>query len=442
MKESIWTDTVELPAFEKLDKDIKTDVLVIGGGLCGLLCAYRLHKAGVDCVLAEKSRIASGITRNTTAKITSQHGLIYKKLIQKWGRETAQKYLYANEDAIQEYEKIAKNCDFEKRDAFTYSLSNRKRVEEEVEAVRSLGFAAEFAENTELPFTVRGAIRFKNQACLNPLRFLSGIADGLQIYEKTEVQELSPRYAVTSAGKIYAKNIIITTHFPFLNKHGAYFIKLYQHRAYVTAVEKAPRFSGMYVDESNQGLSFRNDKEHLLVGGGGHRTGKKGNAWKDAEQFLKMYYPNARVTHTWATQDCMTLDGMPYIGQYGKNTPGLYVATGFNKWGLTSSMVASKILCDLIKGEKNDVADVFSPQRSIWQPQLFVNGIETTVNLLTPTRPRCPHMGCALKWNKNEHSWDCSCHGSRFTDAGKQLNNPATGNLKKRPAGEKPPTGN
>jgi len=123
---------------------------------------------------------------------------------------------------------------------------------------------------------------------------------------------------------------------------------------------------------------------------------------------------------------------VPYIGQYSRNTPDLYVATGFNKWGMTSSMAAAILLTDLARGRNNPWAEVFSPSRSMLRTQLLVNGVESTLNLLTPTVPRCPHLGCALKWNKAEHSWDCPCHGSRFGADGRLLDGPATGPLKNR----------
>ena len=133
----------------------------------------------------------------------------------------------------------------------------------------------------------------------------------------------------------------------------------------------------------------------------------------------------------WAAQDCMSLDGIPYIGLYSPRTPGLYVATGFNKWGMTSSMVAAMVLKDLVLGKETPWAEVFAPNRTMLHPQLGVNAWDSAVNLLTPTTPRCPHMGCALKWNPREHTWDCPCHGSRFTKEGKLLENPATGDIKK-----------
>ncbi len=429
MKKSVWTDGITLPQFNSLNKDLKTDVLVIGGGLCGLLCGYFLSQAGVDYAIVEGNRISSGITKNTTAKITSQHGLIYSKILKTNGENCAQSYIRANEDAVAEYARLCENinCDFERRNAFTYTLKSRRKIEEEVEGVNRLGFKAEFVEKTELPFDIKGAIMFKNQAQFNPLKFISVIAEGLNIYENTFVQELTPKGAVTNFVNIKAKKIIVTTHFPFINKHGSYFLKLYQHRSYVSAYENITNIQGMYVDEDKKGMSFRSYNNLLLIGGGGHRTGKEGGAWADLEAFIKKYYPEANLKYQWAAQDCMSLDGIPYIGRYSRNTPDMFVATGFNKWGITSSMVAAKILCDMVLDKKNDYEDVFSPQRSIIKPQLLLNGLETTKNLLTPTTKRCPHLGCALKWNKAEHTWDCPCHGSRFEENGKLIDNPATG---------------
>ena len=429
MKKSVWTDGVKLPSFKALRKDVKTDVLIIGGGLCGLLCAYFLSRAGINYVLVEGSKIASGTTKNTTAKITFQHGLIYHKLIKEYGIEKAGMYLKAHMQAFLEYEKLGKilDCDYKTKDAYTYSLTDRAKTEDEVLAVNRLGYDALFTEKTELPFKIRGAVRFKNQAQFNPLKFVSQIANGLNVYENTFVREYTPDGIITDRGKIRAEKIIVTTHFPFLNKHGSYFLKLYQHRSYVSAFENMCNLQGMYVDEDKKGMSFRGYGNLTLVGGGGHRTGKQGGCWEELDDFAKKYYPDAKLKYQWAAQDCMSLDGIPYIGQYSKNTSNVYVATGFNKWGITSSMVSAMLLTDMIQGKTNDFAEVFSPQRNMIKPQLFVNGFEATVNLVTPTAKRCPHLGCALKWNKAEHTWDCPCHGSRFEEDGKLIDNPATG---------------
>ena len=433
MKKSLWESSAQLPGFNKLEKDIKTDVLIVGGGLAGILCAHFLKQAGVSYVLVEGSKIASGTTKNTTAKITSQHGLIYDKLIQKFGKEKAQMYLSANEKALKEYDKLcqAMDCDYEKKSAFTYSTTDRKKIEDEVRAVISLGFNAEFRNKTELPFNTKGAICFQNQAQFNPIKFICEISKDLNIYENTFIHDITPHTAFFDGGRITADKIIVATHFPFINKHGSYFLKLYQHRSYVSAFSNAQNLLGMYVDEDLKGLSFKSYNNLLLIGGGSHRTGKTGGNWEELNIFAKKYYPKAELKYEWAAQDCMSLDSIPYIGRYSKNTPNLFVATGFNKWGMTSSMVAAQILCDMVQDRKNDYAEVFSPQRSILKPQLFVNGFETAANFLTPKTKRCSHLGCALKWNKYEHSWDCACHGSRFTEDGRIIDNPATKRLKK-----------
>ena len=403
-------------------------MLIIGGGLAGILCAWHLAQAGVDVALAEADTICSGITKNTTAKITAQHGLIYDALMRKMGMEKAQLYLEANLHALQKYRALCRDvdCDFEEQDAFVYALHDRQKIDRELEALHKLGFDAALERDLPLPFPVAGAVKFPHQAQFHPLKFAFGMAKDLRIYEHTKVRELMPGKAVTNGGMVSAGKIIVATHFPMLNKHGGYFIKLYQHRSYVLALKNAPPFEGMFLDEDEKGLSFRHYKDMLLLGGGSHRSGKRGGNWQELEQFARRHYPGAQIAARWATQDCMTLDHVPYIGQYAKNTPDLFVATGFNKWGMTSSMVAAEILSDMVQGKHNPYAGVFDPSRSILHPQLFLNVAESTINLLTPTVPRCPHMGCALKYNRAEHTWDCPCHGSRFEEDGTLIDNPAT----------------
>lgn len=434
---SLWSDTSKLPCYESLNKKIKTDVLIIGGGMAGILCAYMLEQSGVNYVLVDADRICGGITKNTTAKITSQHGLIYDSLIRRFGTEKARMYLLANEAALDQYRALCKDidCDFEEKDAFVYSLDDRRKIEKELAALVKIGYSAEFTDSLPLPFSIAGAVKFYGQAQFNPLKFASVIAKDLHIFEHTTVRELVNTTAVTDHGQITANTIIVTTHFPFLNKHGSYFLKMYQHRSYVITLENAPDIHGMYVDEAQKGMSFRNYKDLLLIGGGDHRTGKNGGAWRELEEYAKRHYPDAREKYRWATQDCMTLDSVPYIGRYSAGTTGLYVATGFNKWGMTSSMVSAMLLSDMVRDKENPYAPIFSPSRTILRPQLAVNAVEAVVNLLTPTAKRCPHLGCALKWNAQEHTWDCPCHGSRFTEDGKLIDNPATGDLKRKNGG-------
>ncbi|MBE7023323.1 MAG: FAD-dependent oxidoreductase [Ruminococcaceae bacterium] len=429
---SIWNSNIKELKFNQLQGDIKTDVLIIGGGMCGIICAYMLKNAGVDCVLAEADKICAGISNSTTAKITFQHGLIYDKITNKYGTEKAYLYYDSQREALEKIKSIASEIDdFQICNSYVYSLKDRGVIEREVEALNKIGCSAEFCEKTELPFGVKGAVKVSDQAKLHPLKFAYAIAKDLKIYENTKILELKKQTAITTNGRIFAKKVIVATHFPFINKHGGYFLKMYQHRSYVIALKNAENIKDMYVDEAKDGLSFRSHKDLLLLGGGSHRTGSVGGGWEELRKVKEKYYPYSREEKFWATQDCMTLDSIPYIGRYSKATQDLYVATGFNKWGMTSSMVSAMILTDMICGRKNKYEDVYSPSRTVFHTQLAVNAFESAKNLLTPTTPRCPHMGCALKYNKEEHSWDCPCHGSRFEENGNIINNPATDDMKK-----------
>ncbi len=429
MVESIWSWGLERPEFRKLQGDLKTDVLVIGGGMAGLLCTYLLQKAGVDCALAEAGRVCGGVTQNTTAKITCQHGAIYDKMVKRFGVSKAALYWKAQSLALEQYRSLCQeiDCDYKTQDSYVYSLYNREKMEREQKAIVKIGGEATLEKELPLPFDVAGGVRVPDQAQFHPLKLAWGLAPGLPIWENTRILELVPGGAVIDGGRIQAEKIIVATHFPFINKHGGYFLKLYQHRSYVIALKNAGNVKGMYVDENQKGLSFRNYGDLLLLGGGSHRTGKSGGCWQELRSFAQSYYPQAREVCHWATQDCMSLDDIPYIGPYSKGTSNLYVATGFHKWGMTGSMTAAMVLRDQILGKENPFSQVFCPSRSVLRPQLAMNGVESMLGLMTPRTPRCPHLGCALKYNPQEHSWDCGCHGSRFSQDGKLLNGPATG---------------
>ena len=431
---SIWKDTEISVHFAPLAQDKVTDVLIIGGGITGILCTYKLKNAGVDCMLVEAGEICGGITKNTTAKITISHGLIYDKMIRRFGEDKARLYAEAQRDAAAEYARLCSNidCDYEARDNYVYSLNDRRKIEKEVVALNRIGVKAEFSNTAEIPVKVAGAVQVKDQAQFHPLKFLYAMVRDLPIYEHTKVMEMMPYKAITNHGRITYKKLIVATHFPMLNKHGLYPLKLYQHRSYVIVLKGVQNTEGMYVDESDKGMSFRSYGELLLLGGGGHRTGKHGGCWQELEEFAKKHYKKFEIVSRWATQDCMTLDDIPYIGQYAKSTSDVFVATGFNKWGMTNAMVAADILCDLACGKANPYAKVFSPSRTILRPQLALNAFESVVGLLTPTVPRCPHLGCALKYNSDEHSWDCPCHGSRFDENGELIDNPATDDKRMR----------
>ena len=272
-----------------------------------------------------------------------------------------------------------------------------------------------------------------------------------------------------------AKHIVFATHFPFLNMPGFYFARMHQERSYVLALKDAAQLDGMYLGVDGEALSFRNFEDTLLLGGGSHRTGENsaGGQYAGLRQQAEKLYPGSREITRWSAQDCVTLDGVPYIGPFAAAQPNWYVATGFGKWGMTSSMVAATLIADEISGVENPRAEVFSPLRftpsasvksfflemghavSGLSRQIFTipeadladlplghGGVlenegekvgvykdeQGAVHLVST---RCSHLGCQLAWNPDEKSWDCPCHGSRFDYQGNLLDNPAQTGLER-----------
>ena len=473
--ESIWTKTCRIPKREPLQRDKNTEVAVIGAGMAGILIAYQLQKAGKQVILLEANRIASGQTRNTTAKITSQHGLKYAALLSSHGEDLARQYAMANEEAIAAYRQIITEekipCDFQETAAFVYAQDKRKLMAE-AEAAASLGISASFQSHAETPFGIFPALRFDGQAQFHPLKFIRHLAEQLEIYEKTPVETIDDHTLHTPKGKVTAEHIVFATHYPFVNFPGLYFARMHQERSYVLALENAPLTEGMFIGDGENNYSFRIYDKYLLFGGEGHRTGdnREGGKYDALRQKAKELFPEAQESAHWSAQDCMPVDGIPYIGQYAAGKPNWYVATGFQKWGMTTSMVAALLLRDLICGKENPYAKVFDPQRFSMEAaegiacemkeatktlaRRFFKLPETTEKELPVghggivevdgekigvykdengttymVNIRCPHLGCQLEWNPDEKSWDCPCHGSRFDFRGHLINGPAQKNI-------------
>ena len=235
--QSIWSESCEFRKREVLDEDIKTDTIIIGAGMAGILIGYMLKQNGIDVILIDAAEMASGNTKNTTAQITSQHDLIYDKLISEFGEKKARQYAKANELDIKKYKEIIKErkieCEFEEKLAYVYSLNEVENIKKEVEAANKLGISAEFVESINLPFEIKGAIKFNNQAQFNPLKFLKDISNDLVIYENTRALEIKENLVITNRGNITANNIVVATHYPIMNAPGYYFIKMHQERSYV-----------------------------------------------------------------------------------------------------------------------------------------------------------------------------------------------------------------
>lgn len=426
---SVWED-VKMPEYPILKGDERADVVIVGGGIAGLLTAFELKEAGFDCVVVERGRICQGTTMRTTAKVTFQHGLIYSKIAEHYGLAAARKYLTANRSALKRIAAMSKHidCDFKTTDSYIYSRNDRAALEREMRVLEKIGYPAEFVEKADLPFSIAGAVKFPEQGEFHPLKFVRGFLSGIRIFENTHVRDIHGTTAYCSSGRVIAKKVVIASHFPMIDRVGCFYLKMYQSRSSVIALENSTRPEGIYMDADTNGMSFRSVGDLLLIGGGAHRTGERCRM-NELTAFAEEHYPEAKIKYAWSAQDCITLDGLPYIGRYSPLTPDWYVLTGFNKWGITSSMVGAEVIRELMLEGKSRYVDLFAPSRSIMSKQLLINGYHAVKDLVDPTAPRCSHMGCALKKNRAEHSWDCPCHGSRFSAKGNLLEGPANKDL-------------
>ncbi len=494
---SYWIESVEntAPAYPTMTEDVKADIIIVGGGIAGITCAYLLGREGLSVIVLEADRVARGTTGHTTAKVTSQHDLIYHKLMKQMGVEMAQQYASANETAIREIhdltESLKINCDFVTQPAFIFTESDEyvQELYDEVNAAGNLGIRAAFTESIPLPITVKGAVRFDNQAQFHPLKYTLSLAEtftgnGGIIYEKTRAVEVGydDGFCVTTeqGKKAVCDSLIIASHYPFYNKHGMYYSRIYQDRSYVTAVKTVESFpGGMYINAEKPTRSLRSQKsgdgELILVSGSHHKTGQCDDTWEKYAgllDFANSYFSITDIPYRWSTQDCMTLDGLPYVGQYTKDMPTLYIATGFGKWGMTNSMASGMLLRDLIIKGECPWKDVYHPSRETKKAsavsfvtenfnvakQLIGGKLESLDKeedielnpgegraaelsgkrigayrnddgLLYIVNTTCTHMGCELNWNSSERTWDCPCHGSRFSHEGKIIEGPAVKEL-------------
>jgi glycine/D-amino acid oxidase-like deaminating enzyme/nitrite reductase/ring-hydroxylating ferredoxin subunit len=487
--QSFWIGSTESNRFPTLDEDINTDIVIIGGGITGITSAYLLQKEGLKVAVLEASSIAHGTTGHTTAKITSQHELIYDKLRTSMGPELAQQYATANQTAIREIKKVIDElsiqCDYIPQSAYVYTENDSliEKIQYEVDAATRSGIKATYLDKIPLPFPVKAAIRFDDQAQFHPLKYVLALAQeftkqGGQIFEQcraVEVEESSPYVITTNNGKkVTAEKMIIASHYPFYNKKGMYFTRIYAEKSYVLAIKSKDKYpGGMYINAEEPARSFRSQDsefgELILVGGDQHKTGQGGDTRKHYENLVD--YANGifsleSIPFRWSTQDCMTLDGVPYVGNFTKDTPNMYIATGFGKWGMTNSMASAMLLRDLIVKGESPWKDVYNPSRSTVGAsavefvvenfnvagQLIGGKVEPVPKevVLKPGEGKiveiegkragayrdengdvyivnttCTHMGCELNWNAAERTWDCPCHGSRFNYDGTIVEGPA-----------------
>ena len=452
---SIWSETCDIPQGKPLRGDTETEIAVIGAGMAGVLIASALQREGRQVAVFEAKRIASGQTRNTTAKITAQHGLFAERLIKTLGEERAKKYAEANLAAIEAYRKLIAeeniDCDFSNESAFVYG-DDESLLENEAKAQAALGLATYLVSNPDVPGGAKAAVRADGQAQFHPLKFLKAISEPLTIYENTPVISVDGGELQTGGGRVRAEKVVFACHYPFINFPGMYFARMHQERSYVLALENASIPGGMWIGAGDGGYSFRKYGDLVLFGGEGHRTGENsgGGKYDVMRKRASEFFQNSRVRTYWSAQDCVTADGVPYIGLYSDITPNWYVATGFQKWGMTTSMASAMILRDMICGRENPYADAFDPGRfdlkavsgAACEGAQAVKGLtRSLLNIpqaykdekdeVHTANVKCPHLGCQLEWNPDEKTWECPCHGSRFDAYGELISGPAQENLER-----------
>ncbi len=493
---SPWRDGVAAPGRRPLDHDVEVDAVVIGAGIVGVTAALALKRAGASVVVLEGREVAAAVTGNTTAKVSALHGMIYQQLVSKHGSEVAAAYAAANEFGIERVRSLAAeleiDCDLREKPNFTYTEDPQRRgeIEAEVAAANSAGLPAVFTEETDLPYEVAAAVRLDRQVEFHPVKYCHGLAAELEregpcVYERTRATSVSRGRVRTSAGHAAtAEHVIVATHLPFLDR-GLFFARAPAERSYaLTARITGPVPQGMYISVETPTRSLRAlpwpDGELLIVSGAGHELGQ-GDAVesvRDLEAFARRTFDVTRFEHRWDAHDFMPEDNLPYIGRLTPLSDRTLTATGMKKWGLAMGTAAGEILAGRVLGRESEWADTFDPWRLpplSAAPTLIKHNAEAGVHffadrakrgggaaelqpgegkvigdglkqkavhrdadgVLHAVSARCTHLGCIVNWNAAEATWDCPCHGSRFSPTGEVLNGPATGNLKR----EDPPEG-
>jgi glycine/D-amino acid oxidase-like deaminating enzyme/nitrite reductase/ring-hydroxylating ferredoxin subunit len=487
---SLWLEGREREPRPRLSEDLRVDVAVLGAGLTGLTAACLLAQRGTRVAVLEARTVGAGASGYNTAKLSSLHGLVYTTLEKRFGADRARLYAEANEAGIALVRRLRAeldiDCDLATKANLTYteSPSERDQIRQETDAARRAGLLASYVEDTDLPFGVAAAVRLEDQAEFHPVKYIDGLARevGDQLYERTRavsVKAGSPCRVRTEDGAVVtADHVIVATGMPILDR-GLYFARTHPERSYVVAARTEAPPQAMYISTEQPSHSLRAHGDWLIVLGGSHKTGQADGAerYRGVAAWMRERF-GLEAELRWATQDYMPMDGVPYVGRLDPVSKNLWVATGYRKWGLAMGGAAAVLLAELVEGRDHAWKPLFDPQRRpplAGLPPLLKEGADDAFHELADrlTRradlddiplgegrvvgaglgqravhrdaegrlhvlsARCTHLGCIVRWNSGDGSWDCPCHGSRFGPDGEVLQGPAVRSLQRRPlAGE------
>ena len=413
MMKLLWNEDVLIRKFPTLNENIETDVLVIGGGICGILCAYRLHKLGKKVIVVEAGRIGKKKTLRTTAVATCLQDVFYKDL----EYQKAKLFFEANSFAIREYKSLAEDFNFDLEVVSSHKYSdNIEELELEKKCIFDIGGNVSIIKK-DINNKKYNCLMMEEQIQFHPLKLINELSKSLEIYENTKIIKLKNNIAYTNMNMIKAKDIIVTTNYPFMKWQGLFFTKLYQMKSYVIACENNNYYPFNAIGSKLGDLYYRTYKDLLIIGGNDNNLGCEKSGFNSL-----ITSTNDKIIYKWINQDSMSLDKLPYIGKIKKN---LYVATGFNMWGMTGSMISSVLISDLIRNNNNSLELLFSPKRHIKMNVRLDFFKHTLKELVKVRKNKCSHLGCGLVWNDESKSYECPCHGSRFDELGGNLEGPA-----------------
>jgi len=497
---SLWLADRAEPAWAAStvdDLDRAVDVVVVGAGITGLITAVLLARAGKDVLVVEARTVGAGATGNTTAKISLLQGTHLSKIIARHGPNTARDYVTGNREG-QEW--VLHHCAahgvaVQREDAYTYAQSGKgvAAARAELQACRAVGLPADWDDDADVPFPYHGGVRLPDQAQFDPMPFLDTLvtellARGGRLVQHTRVRRVGGHgdgLAVQvndgrgADTEVAAKQLVLATGIPILDR-GGFFARLKPSRSYCMAYRVPGNITRpMMISADSPTRSVRYaptpDGERLIVGGAGHPVGRAKSptaALDELSKWARVHYPGAVQTHYWSAQDYTPIDELPYVGPILPNNESIFVATGFNKWGMTNGAAAALALSSRLLGGRMDWANAFAS----WSPHELRGlataaqaNLEVGLNLakgwVTPVvrsvhrspendeggivsgppwhlearcvvdgaehrvSPVCPHLGGIVNWNDADQDWECPLHGSRFAPDGTLLEGPATRDL-------------